>query len=101
MTCKVCGCTDEQACVWFEVLGDGRSIERRCSWAAPSLCSECAAAPVPAYFRDGKLTVDDDVEAPRPLLYDAHGAPLVFADAPGPPCMLCHVPGCGMTCSIP
>jgi len=62
--CRVCGCTDDQACVWFEVRGDGSSIERRCSWTAPDLCSECSECEAP-----------DDVE---PLLYDAHGAPLVL-----------------------
>ena len=29
--CRVCGCTDDQAC------------EGGCSWAEPDLCSKCAA----------------------------------------------------------
>jgi hypothetical protein len=58
--CRVCGCTDDQACVWFEARGDGSVIRRRCSWVAPDLCSECPPeAPAP------------------PLLYDAYGGVLL------------------------
>jgi hypothetical protein len=59
--CRVCGCTDSMACTWFEVLGNGSTKQMSCHWAAKGLCSECAPAP-----------------APEPLLFDAHGAPLVF-----------------------
>ena len=34
--CRVCGCTDDQACV-----GSGRP----CSWAGPDLCTQCVAVP--------------------------------------------------------
>jgi hypothetical protein len=40
-TCRVCGCTDSQACV--DELG------APCYWASPGLCSECAAADADAY----------------------------------------------------
>jgi hypothetical protein len=56
--CKVCGCTDAEACV-FEWDGEHHT----CYWIKPDLCSECA---------------DDAGAEPEPLLYDAHGAPLVM-----------------------
>lgn len=34
MTCRVCGCDDEHACV--SLYGPP------CSWVAPGLCSQCA-----------------------------------------------------------
>lgn len=64
MTCEVCGCSDNDACV------DAETGER-CSWAAPELCSFCAA----------ELGVGDDPmpAAPTPAgevlgtLFDAYG----------------------------
>jgi hypothetical protein len=70
VACRGCGCTDDQACVWFEVLGDGRTIERRCTWAAPGVCSECVDV------------AGVDQGAAEPLLYDAYGVPVQLAPAP-------------------
>jgi hypothetical protein len=75
--CRVCGCTEEQACAFFE----GRRLTDRdleqlevsdplarelaklaittCSWVEADLCSGCVEEP-----------------APPPLLFDAHGQPL-------------------------
>jgi hypothetical protein len=61
--CRVCGCTDSAACTWSEVLGDGQTVQRACSWAADDLCSECVGF-VP------------HEQAPEPLLYDAAGRPV-------------------------
>ena len=65
-SCAVCGCTNDAACTWFEVMGDGRTERFACYWVKPDLCSECAPA-----------TRQAPAE-PQPLLYDAAGAPLVF-----------------------
>ena len=66
--CRVCGCNDSQACTWFEVLGDGSSVQRACSWAAPGLCSECV-----------EVDAGDVVDPDQPtLLYDHTGRPLVL-----------------------
>ncbi len=64
--CRVCGCTDNAACVIDQAgriidvaegqtLPDGATV---CSWVRPNLCSGC----VPLL--------------PRPQLFDAHGRPL-------------------------
>jgi protein gp37 len=51
-TCRVCGCTNNNACI--DDFGDG------CYWVEPDLCSECVAKPVPEgdrpvkYWRVGK-----------------------------------------------
>lgn len=66
--CRVCGCTDGNACVFDSTgnlvdVADGTSTLQDgcwvCSWIEPDLCSGCVAAPPPA-----------------PLLYDANGRPL-------------------------
>lgn len=67
--CRVCGCTDEEACVWSEVLPGAGAVELRCSWVEPDLCSECVDA--------------GDVEPAAPLLYDAFGRPLAPLAPPG------------------
>lgn len=36
--CRVCGCTDERACVEMDLLGDCIP----CHWVEPDLCSTCA-----------------------------------------------------------
>lgn len=36
MACKICGCTEQHACV------DERGERENCSWASPGLCSFCA-----------------------------------------------------------
>lgn len=46
MKCRICGCTDSQAC------------EGRCWWAAPNLCSSCAKFPL-----KGELWRDHDGHA--------------------------------------
>jgi hypothetical protein len=63
--CRVCGCNDSMACTWFEVLGNGETVQRACSWVAEDLCSECVDM------------------APVPLLYDAAGRPVAFRERPG------------------
>lgn len=62
LVCRVCGCTDGSPCMWVEDLGGGAGEQKMCSWVEPGLCSECAPPD----------------ETPTPLLFDAHGAPLVF-----------------------
>lgn len=54
LACRVCGCTDEHACV----LDDGNT----CAWAEDGLCTACVS------------------ERPEPaaLLYDSHGRPVVL-----------------------
>lgn len=64
--CRMCGCTDSQACTWFEIR-DGRHVQCACWWVEPDLCSECV---VPA---EGP-----ELPPPEPLLVDAAGRPLVF-----------------------
>ncbi len=56
--CRVCGCTDDRACVYTWEDGEAHT----CYWVTEDLCSECEDA--------------GDVDAP-PLLYDAHGGVLV------------------------
>jgi hypothetical protein len=65
--CRGCGCTEDQACVWWELQPGGGTIERRCSWVASDLCSEC-----------------DDAGDASPLLYDAFGRPLRLAPTATP-----------------
>lgn len=36
--CRVCGCTDERACIEMDMLGDCVP----CHWVEPDLCSTCA-----------------------------------------------------------
>ena len=36
--CRVCGCTDERACVEMDIQGDCMP----CHWVEPDLCSSCA-----------------------------------------------------------
>jgi len=72
--CRVCGCTEDQACVFFkgkrlsdvELYVLSRKIDivahpdsSACTWIEPDLCSGCVEEP-----------------APPPLLYDAEGRPL-------------------------
>ncbi len=72
-TCRVCGCTELQACTWFEVLGDGRTTQHACHWVVPGLCSACAQ-PTPA-----ELASFMEAEPPsEPLLVDHAGRPLVL-----------------------
>lgn len=55
--CRGCGCTDDAACL-DEMTGTG------CHWVAPGLCSECVG-------------LVDPTSEQAPLLFDAHGRPLV------------------------
>lgn len=68
--CRVCGCNDSMACTWFEVLGNGQTTRRACSWVEQDLCSECVGRGEPP-------------AAPLPLLYDAAGRPVAFRDRAG------------------
>jgi hypothetical protein len=36
-TCRVCGCTDDDACLVLDAVGDRVG----CSWVEPDLCSAC------------------------------------------------------------
>lgn len=71
-TCRVCGCTDDRACTYFMVMGDGSTQQFACSWIKPGLCSECG--PRSEFLIEGP----ERERKPEPLLYDAGGVPLVF-----------------------
>lgn len=66
--CRVCGCTDDHACLLDARTGELVDVDAGdtlnglvvpCSWVEPNLCSGCVEAPAPA-----------------PLLFDADGQPL-------------------------
>jgi len=75
LTCRVCGCTELQACTWVEALGDGRSTQRTCHWVVPGLCSACAQ---PTLAELESFMQREPEPAPEPLLFDAGGRPLVM-----------------------
>jgi hypothetical protein len=56
-SCRVCGCTDEEACLYIWEDGEPHT----CYWVEPDLCSECATP--------------DAGDEPA-LLYDAYGVPV-------------------------
>lgn len=62
--CRVCGCTDTNACMVQLEQQDGAIVETPCWWVDPDLCSGC------------ELAGDRQPEAP--LLYDAWGRPIDF-----------------------
>lgn len=60
--CRVCGYTDERACVSPD--GEGGTVT--CSWYNDELCSFCYEE------------YDEAPEKPSPLLFDAYGGPAVW-----------------------
>lgn len=63
--CRVCGCTDVNACTLEAQQGDGAMVLTPCWWVEPDLCSGCEVA--------------GDVEPEAsPLLYDHLGRPIDF-----------------------
>lgn len=49
--CRVCGCTDGEACI----ISYGRELEAACFWVEPDLCSRCHGPRRPTRRQAGEL----------------------------------------------
>lgn len=72
-TCRVCGCTDEQACAQLgEAVVAGETVQdavvATCEWTEPDLCSACTPdGPLPGWIHPSE---QEGVEILAP---DPHG----------------------------
>ena len=69
MTCRVCGCTEDNACI--------NGLGQTCSWASPGMCSFCAedlAHTIPAVVPASELCCPEYPECTCGL--DEAGQPL-------------------------
>lgn len=73
-TCRVCGCTEDEPCVYVDPL-DGQP--RTCAWVEAELCSACEAVAIfgdPTYEEDPLVQVYTEGEANAAIAAMRRGA---------------------------